>query len=141
MIAGLIMGLLAVSSVGLIKLAHGKDAKIKIPQIFLLIAILGLWSMSLFFLILDMASKDYWLCVITSIIIPIILAIWIFMSRRKLPKQHKTNYQKSFENAPSHTENNCKIRFCRKCGEELIENSRFCRKCGTEIVKENKNDL
>lgn len=27
-----------------------------------------------------------------------------------------------------------KIRFCRKCGEKLIENSRFCRKCGTEIV-------
>ena len=27
-----------------------------------------------------------------------------------------------------------KIRFCRKCGEKLIDNSRFCRKCGTEIV-------
>ena len=29
-----------------------------------------------------------------------------------------------------------RIRFCRKCGEKLIENSRFCRKCGTEIVRE-----
>ena len=29
-----------------------------------------------------------------------------------------------------------KIRYCRKCGEKLVENSRFCRKCGTEIVKE-----
>ena len=28
------------------------------------------------------------------------------------------------------------IRFCRKCGEKLVENSRFCRKCGTEIIKE-----
>lgn len=28
-----------------------------------------------------------------------------------------------------------KIRFCRKCGEKLIDNSRFCRKCGTEIVE------
>ena len=27
-----------------------------------------------------------------------------------------------------------RIRFCRKCGEKLIDNSRFCRKCGTEIV-------
>ena len=26
------------------------------------------------------------------------------------------------------------IRFCRKCGEKLLEGSRFCRKCGTEIV-------
>lgn len=30
-----------------------------------------------------------------------------------------------------------KIRFCRKCGEELVENSQFCRKCGAEVVREN----
>lgn len=29
-----------------------------------------------------------------------------------------------------------RIRFCRKCGEKLIDNSRFCRKCGTEIIEE-----
>ncbi len=29
-----------------------------------------------------------------------------------------------------------KIRFCRKCGEELIDNSKFCRKCGMEIITE-----
>lgn len=28
------------------------------------------------------------------------------------------------------------IRFCRKCGEQLIDNSLFCRTCGTEILKE-----
>lgn len=28
-----------------------------------------------------------------------------------------------------------KIRFCRKCGDELIDNSKFCRKCGAEIIK------
>ena len=26
------------------------------------------------------------------------------------------------------------IRFCRKCGEKLIENSQFCSKCGTQIT-------
>lgn len=26
-------------------------------------------------------------------------------------------------------------RFCRKCGEKLIDGSRFCRKCGTEVVE------
>ena len=26
-------------------------------------------------------------------------------------------------------------RFCRKCGEKLIEGSKFCRKCGTEVVE------
>lgn len=28
------------------------------------------------------------------------------------------------------------IRFCRKCGEKLLDRSQFCSKCGTEIVKE-----
>ena len=27
------------------------------------------------------------------------------------------------------------VRFCRKCGEKLIEGSKFCRKCGTEVVE------
>lgn len=27
------------------------------------------------------------------------------------------------------------IRFCRKCGEKLIDSSKFCRKCGAEIVE------
>lgn len=32
-----------------------------------------------------------------------------------------------------------KVRFCRKCGEELMEDSNFCRKCGTEVVKESQS--
>jgi hypothetical protein len=28
------------------------------------------------------------------------------------------------------------IKFCRKCGKQLIPNSRFCSYCGTEIAKE-----
>lgn len=28
------------------------------------------------------------------------------------------------------------IKFCRKCGFELIEDSRFCSHCGTEVLKE-----
>ncbi len=37
------------------------------------------------------------------------------------------------EEIPTETD---KVRFCRKCGEKLIDNSQFCRKCGTEIVEE-----
>lgn len=29
-----------------------------------------------------------------------------------------------------------KIKFCRKCGFELLEGSAFCSKCGTPIAKE-----
>ena len=28
------------------------------------------------------------------------------------------------------------IRFCRKCGNKLLDNSKFCSKCGTEIISE-----
>ena len=31
---------------------------------------------------------------------------------------------------------NDKIRFCRKCGERLVDESRFCRMCGTQVVNE-----
>ena len=27
------------------------------------------------------------------------------------------------------------IRFCRKCGEKLIDKSRFCRICGTQVIE------
>ena len=29
-----------------------------------------------------------------------------------------------------------KIRFCRKCGNKLIDGARFCNKCGTEVINE-----
>lgn len=29
-----------------------------------------------------------------------------------------------------------RIRFCRKCGNELLDDARFCSKCGTQVVKE-----
>ena len=43
-------------------------------------------------------------------------------------------YQRSEEPSAELSQTTDKILFCRKCGEELIDNSRFCRKCGTEIV-------
>lgn len=33
------------------------------------------------------------------------------------------------------------IRFCRKCGNMLIDNAIFCNKCGTKIVKEQKHEM
>lgn len=37
---------------------------------------------------------------------------------------------------------NQQIRFCRRCGEKLIDDSRFCRMCGEEVITgENKSDF
>lgn len=38
--------------------------------------------------------------------------------------------------SPDTSYENDEVRFCRKCGEKLIESGKFCCKCGTEIVKE-----
>lgn len=43
-------------------------------------------------------------------------------------------YAESYSYGDNNTPVSSKIRFCRKCGEKLIDNSIFCRKCGTEIV-------
>lgn len=37
------------------------------------------------------------------------------------------------------SENNNKVLFCRKCGQELQKESNFCNKCGTEIIKNIEN--
>ena len=39
-------------------------------------------------------------------------------------------------NSDEATPLNHQIKFCRKCGFELIEGSEFCSRCGTEIAKE-----
>ena len=49
----------------------------------------------------------------------------------------KSKFDKKLEhpqpNAAAEVTN--KIRFCRKCGERLIDESRFCSKCGTQVVE------
>ncbi len=47
--------------------------------------------------------------------------------------QYAKQYVYLNEEIPTETD---KVRFCRKCGEKLIDSSKFCRKCGTEIVEE-----
>ena len=50
--------------------------------------------------------------------------------------QRKASQQKNIvvEEKPV-IEDGDQVRFCRKCGEKLLDNSQFCRKCGTEIVE------
>lgn len=48
-------------------------------------------------------------------------------------KEAKGNRKKAVTSTIDETND---IRFCRKCGEKLLDRSQFCSKCGTEIVKE-----
>ena len=45
----------------------------------------------------------------------------------------------AFKNAFQEQENTDKtdeIRFCRKCGNKLLDGAKFCNKCGTAVIKE-----
>ena len=65
---------------------------------------------------------------------------WLARTLCKKWDEHKES--KAMEKAASApksqpvTTNVDQVRFCRKCGEKLIDNSQFCRKCGTEVIKE-----
>lgn len=67
--------------------------------------------------------------------------LWLARTLCKKWDEHKEN--KAVEqNAPvqvakaTPADTTDQVRFCRKCGEKLIDNSQFCRKCGTQVVKE-----
>ena len=50
-------------------------------------------------------------------------------ARTALKKMSNTFTQAASMNADQ-------VRFCRRCGEKLIDGSNFCHKCGTATVKE-----
>lgn len=53
------------------------------------------------------------------------------IEKKKAPQQQNIVFEEK-----TVVEDTNQVRFCRKCGEKLIDNSQFCRKCGTGIVKE-----
>ena len=48
---------------------------------------------------------------------------------KAIEKKKEVNIKSDIETAVQ------EIKFCRKCGEKLIDSSKFCRKCGTEILR------
>ena len=46
-------------------------------------------------------------------------------------KEAKENRKKAVTSASDEIND---IRFCRKCGEKLLDGSQFCSKCGTEVI-------
>lgn len=50
--------------------------------------------------------------------------------------EHKEDKEKRKKIVTSTIDEINNIRFCRKCGEKLLDRSQFCSKCGAEIVKE-----
>ena len=53
----------------------------------------------------------------------------------KILEENKEN-NKIAKEFPAEIETRAHIKFCRKCGFKLIEDSDFCSRCGTAVVKE-----
>ena len=69
---------------------------------------------------------------------------WLARTLCKKWDEHKENKAvkqnvpvQAVQTAPADTTE--QVRFCRKCGEKLLDNSQFCRKCGTAIKVEEQN--
>jgi flagellar basal body-associated protein FliL len=63
-----------------------------------------------------------------------VAAFWLARTLRRKRDEHKAAKAQRLKQTTAVTNT---IRFCRKCGEKLIDNSRFCSRCGTKIVEEN----
>jgi len=73
-------------------------------------------------------------------------ACWLARTLCKKWDEHKENKAVN-KNVPVQTvqitpaDTTDQVRFCRKCGEKLINGSQFCRKCGTEIGTTDEDDI
>ncbi len=76
---------------------------------------------------------------------PYLLWSWIFSSWgvRILEGKDLLVDGSDIPNAPTRSQersapasNAKQIRFCRRCGAKLLDESRFCNQCGTQIIKE-----
>ena len=54
---------------------------------------------------------------------------------KKTAAKETVEYSELTNVNPVPTVESGKARFCRKCGEKLIDGSKFCRKCGTAVVE------
>lgn len=64
---------------------------------------------------------------------------WDEHKEAKAEKKKATKQQNIVVEEKTVAEDANQVRFCRKCGEKLLDNSQFCRKCGTAIKVEEQN--
>ena len=78
-------------------------------------------------------GRNFWGWYFLSFLIsPLITMIITFcLSNLNEPKVVKSTVVDS--ESPSSDDTDI-VRYCRKCGEKLIDGSKFCRKCGTDVV-------
>ncbi len=78
------------------------------------------------------AEFDSGIVIVSLVVFCIVYLIWYNKNIEYFEKRIINN--DNFQYVHSDEETN-KIRFCRKCGEPLMDSSKFCRKCGTEVVE------
>lgn len=135
----MLAGLLKMSGFLILRIIYGKDSKkleefgFGIPMALSLGFIF--WLMSLLFLSADMAAGDTWLCIVFAIGYPLGLLIWRMLVRR--PDANAVN-DKAVTQGPFVDQEDISkddvdvppIKYCRKCGGLLTEDSKTCSRCG-----------
>lgn len=56
-------------------------------------------------------------------------------STKKVAEMKTVEYSAPINTAQIPAAEDGRPRFCRKCGEKLIDGSKFCRKCGTAVIE------
>ena len=90
MLKGLISGLILGGCVALSCLVHKDDYKYEYKGKMLIglvyAPLIVFWALSLIFLVSGTSAKDTFLCVFVVISVPIIMLVWIYMTRRRITR-------------------------------------------------------
>lgn len=157
----MLSGFLKASGWLILKVVYGKKFAEKASDSVGLMILLSLanvfWLLCILFLATGISANDTVFCIVAAVVYPVAITIWAFFARKKrtpfptedshtntqIPEDYEINKFEPHIEKPENTNfdstyqiPSLKVRYCRRCGFELIVESRFCSRCGNEIETE-----